>query len=265
MKYPYCEYLYRAQITQATFATQSHQLIQDGSIILAYFQTELGGGTVTYPSYITTIADISLTVGTVDIQGKFFYYFKEDAGAANLLSISWQNTASYFLGFVGVRGVDPTTPFARDPSIAGAQTTGSANSTQTIPYNAIPSASEGDIAFLLATIQSDNVDEPTLGNYLATPYGNGETPDLNGLWIAGAATNSPHEVRLSAYLVESGDTDVQAGTIDLLPPGNANGSYHTFHFSLASPRVPAITDVDTDETWTDGDTGLIITGTGLGV
>lgn len=236
---------------------------QDGDFILGVFRVSENPGTVTYPAYITNlVADATFTVGTNDSRIRLFYFRRDSVAQGSTFTISWTTAQYALLNLMCIRGVDVTTPFATTP--ASGQQTGSVSAPNTIPYSGI-SVSDGELACLIACCQSDATDEPLIGTPQTGPFVNGG--DYQNKLYFDSMSNPDYymEARMYARLTRTGETSLASGTISTSTVfGTAAATYYTWVFAL-NPAPLSITDVDGDETWNDGDTGLIVTGTGLGV
>lgn len=244
------------QVTSISRTFPSH--LQDGDFVLGYFRVVENPGTVTYPSYITNlVADALFTAGTVDSRARLFWFRRDAVAQGATFTISWTTAQYCQLTLFGFRGVDPTTPFGTLPQ--NNQTTGSVNGGSSFPFNSV-SVSAGQLACLIGLLQGDAVDEGTLSLITTSPY---DQPDLS--YFIDSYNNPNFAIDGSArfYYRVGSETTIASGNWNTSSGfGTAASTYYTWHFTL-NPRAPDITDVDGDETWNDGDTGLVITGTGL--
>lgn len=235
---------------------------QDGDFIWGYFRVSENPGTVTYPSYITTlVGDATFTVGTNDSRIRLFWFRRDAVAQGSTFTISW-TTAQYAAMFLmGVRGVDRTTPFGTLPQ--NNQTTGSVTPPNNIPYNAI-TTSDGQLAFILVVLQSDATDEGALSVFQSGHWASSGGNFNNVPFIDGFNNPDFHvDVDFDIEVVQTGVTSLAGGNhFASALFGTQPSTYYTWGWTL-NKETPIVTDVDGDETWNDGDTGLVITGQGL--
>lgn len=243
-------------VTSASLAIPA--TAQDGDFVLGYFRVNENPGVVTYPSFITNlVADAQFTVGSVNSRARLFWFRRDAVAQGANFTISWVAPQYAQLTLFGFRGVDPTTPFGTLPQ--DNQTTGSVNGGGTFPFNSV-SVSAGQLAILIGLVQGDGVDEGTVGFINSSPY---NQPDLVYFIDDYRSPNIAVDGSFRAHYRTGSETTIAGDNWGASSTfGTAASTYYTWHFTL-NPRAPDITDIDGDETWNDGDTGLVITGTGL--
>lgn len=233
---------------------------QDGDFVFGTFRVAENPGTITYPSYITNlVADATFTVGSIDSRMRLFWFRRNAAAQGSNFTISWTTSQHAQILLMGFRGVDTTTPFGTLPQ--NNQTTGAVNGGSSFPFNSV-NVSAGQLAILIGAVQCDGVDEGIISFIASGPYLSPDWTEFPSL------LNDPDynvEARCHGHYRQPGESSLAGGVWPTNSAfGTAASTYYSWHFTL-NPRSPVITDIDGDEAWNDGDTGLVITGTGLGI
>lgn len=170
--------------------------------------------------------------------GQFAIFYRV-AGGSEPTSYTFDQSASdrFEWLLMQFRGVDNTTPLDVTPS-ASTRSFAESGTTATAPAATVVAGAFGICAFYLDSSSSFSA------------YTNSYTNEVQA---------SPHQQSVAAVsreFVSAGSTGSTAATI------SADRAWTAHQFSLKPAATdPSITDVNTTESWADGATGLVITGT----
>jgi hypothetical protein len=195
-----------------------------------------------------------------------FYKFRTASEPSSYtISHSTINTDRHFW-ILCFRGVDPNSPFQVAPS-ATQRNGGAASDTHTfVAATAVLNSIGICMSYQSAVIagNSSSVPETYAATYTPSVYQNNRSQSKYKIrqdpyWYrsyAGVGTLRP----ISGWVNFSGPLAAQSYTPIATYPSTA--SVIGLHFML-KPAPIVVTDINTNETWTDGDTNIPITGTGM--
>jgi len=171
-------------------------------------------------------------LGTTQSSGNGIYAFYNPATGSQDLDIQ----------FIGTPDEGPASCiviYVKDGDVAAWRDSDSAHTAGTTPNSVT-----------LTTVSDDLVVKFDTRYHVSTP------PGLSGSWTNIATESVGNTCCRASYIVATGSTEVC---------DSENESESSIVAIAIQPAVtgPVITDVNGTESWTDGDTGLVITGTGF--